>query len=50
MGCGEGDVGDDAPAEEGVFGRLLGAVEELVDEDDVAGSVLPLEGPHGADR
>ncbi len=46
---GEGDVGDDAAAEEGVGGGLLGAVDELVDEDDVAGAVLALERSDGAD-
>ena len=40
---GKGDVGDDAAAEEGVFGGSLGAVEELVRENDVAGVVFILE-------
>ena len=34
-GVGEGDVGDDPAAEERVLGGLLGAVDELVDQDDV---------------
>ncbi len=45
----EGDVGDDPATEVGVGGGLLGAVEELVDEDDVARAVLFLERPDGAD-
>ena len=46
---GEGDVGDDAVAEEGEVGTAFGAVDELVDGDDVGGLVLFFEGADGAD-
>ena len=48
-GFGKGDVGDDAAAEKGVLEGLFGAVDELVDDDDVAGAVFFLQGADGAD-
>ena len=48
-GIGEADVGDDSVAKEGVFCGLIGAIEELVWQDDVAGFVLWLEGTYGGD-
>ena len=48
-GIGEADVGDDTVAEESVFGGLVGAIEELVWQDDMAGFVLWLEGADGGD-
>jgi len=48
-GIGEADVGDDSVAKEGVFRGLIGAIEELVWQDDVAGFVLWLEGTDGGD-
>jgi hypothetical protein len=42
-------MGDNPPPEEGVVGGLFGAVEELVDEDDVARAETLLEGTHRAD-
>ena len=47
-GVGEADVGDDAVAEEGVVLVAFGAVEELVDDDDVPRFVLGLEGTDSA--
>ncbi len=46
---GEGNVGDDAVAEEGEVGAAFGAVDELVDGDDVGGFVLFFERADGAD-
>ncbi len=46
---GERDVPDDAAAEEGVGGGLLGAVQELVGQHDVTGPVFRLERADGAD-
>ena len=46
---GKGDVGDDALSKEGMVLGLFGSVDKLVDEDDVAGMVLGLEGTDGAD-
>ena len=46
---GESNVGDDAAAEEGVFVRFFGFIDELIDQDDVAGLVFRLEGPDSAD-
>ena len=48
-GVGEGDVGHDAPAEEGMLRRALGAVDELVHQHDVAGLELGLQRADGAD-
>lgn len=45
----EGDVSDDATTEEGVFEGLFGAIDELVDEYNVAGFVACLEGADSAD-
>src|SRR5262249_46498086 len=47
-GFGKGDVGHDAPAEEGMRGRLLGAVDKLVRQHDVAGFVFRLQRTDGA--
>ena len=46
---GERDMSHDAAAKEGVFKVALGAVEELIDEHDVARFVLLLERANGAD-
>ncbi len=46
---GEGDVRDNAAAEKRVRGGLLGAVDELVDQHDVARPVFLLERANGAD-
>ena len=48
-GIAEGDVGDDAAAEEGVLVATAGAVEELVGEEDVFGGVFLLEAADGGD-
>ena len=45
----EGDVGDDAIAEEGGF-ATLGAVEELIGNEEFTGAQIFLEGADGADR
>ena len=47
-GVAEGDVADDAVAEEG-GGAGEGAVDELVGDDEVGGLVLFLEAADGAD-
>ena len=48
-GISKGDVGHDATAEEGMLGRALGAVDELIHEHDVARLELGLQRAHGAD-
>ena len=45
----KGDVGDDTLTEKGVVLGLFGAVDKLIDQDDVAGVVLGLEGAYCAD-
>ena len=46
---GEGDVGNNALAEEGVVLGLLGSINELINHHNVAGVVLGLKGAHCAD-
>ena len=48
-GIGERDVGDDAPAKEGVVLAAAGAVKELIGQDDVARLVFLLQAAHGGD-
>src|SRR5664279_2987936 len=45
----ERDMGYDAAPEEGVVRRLLGAVEELINDDDVTRLVFFLQRADGAD-
>ena len=48
-GVGKGDVANDAAAKEGMLEIALGAVEELVGQNDIAGAIFFLEGANGAD-